>query len=80
MAEQPAGAIPLSVSENTPSGVADVVRKSVDKWLKNTEVVDILNKYKDYAFPISKDAPVTPPGMDPAENHAAVNGGRQGWR
>eukprot|EP00873_Tetraselmis_striata_P000416 jgi/Tetstr1/420680/TSEL_011767.t1 len=62
MAEQPAGAIPLSVSENTPSGVADVVRKSVDKWLKNTEVVDILNKYKDYAFPISKDAPVTPPG------------------
>jgi len=52
----------LTVSEATPAEAAAVVKKAGDKWLKNTEVVDILNHYSQYGFPVSTEAPATPTG------------------
>jgi hypothetical protein len=57
-----ASATPLTVSEATPAEAAAVVKKAGDKWLKNTEVVDILNHYSQYGFPVSTEAPATPTG------------------
>lgn len=42
--------------------VIELLRQSHVRWLKNTEVCDILLNYKAYDFPLSVSAPVTPPG------------------
>ena len=42
--------------------VIDLLRQSRVRWLKNTEVCDILLNYRQYEFGLSTTAPITPPG------------------
>ncbi len=42
--------------------VIDLLRQSKARWLKNTEVCDILLNYRQYDFNLSQTAPVTPNG------------------
>ena len=42
--------------------VVDLLRQSRVRWLKNTEVCDILLNYRQYEFELSTTAPITPPG------------------
>ena len=42
--------------------VIDRLRQSRVRWLKNTEVCDILLNYRQYEFGLSTTAPITPPG------------------
>jgi hypothetical protein len=42
--------------------VVELLRQSRVRWLKNTEVCDILLNYKAYDFSLSASAPVQPPG------------------
>jgi hypothetical protein len=42
--------------------VIDLLRQSRVRWLKNTEVCDILLNYRQYEFELSTTAPITPPG------------------
>ena len=42
--------------------VIDLLRQSRVRWLKNTEVCDILLNYRQYEFELSTTAPNTPPG------------------
>lgn len=42
--------------------VVDLLRQSKARWLKNTEVCDILLNYRGYDFELSQTAPVTPTG------------------
>ena len=42
--------------------VVVLLRQSKARWLKNTEVCDILLNYRGYDFELSQTAPVTPTG------------------
>jgi hypothetical protein len=42
--------------------IIDLLRQSRGRWLKNTEVCDILLNHRQYAFELSTTAPITPPG------------------
>ena len=42
--------------------IVDLLRQSRARWLKNTEVCDILLNYRAYDFSLSNNAPVCPPG------------------
>ena len=45
--------------------VIELLKQSRSRWLKNTEVCDILLNYKSYDFELSANAPDRPPGMTP---------------
>ena len=51
-----AGAIHL------PQTARDILLKGREAWLKNTEVLELLQNYRDYRFPVSKEPPEQPPG------------------
>lgn len=45
--------------------IIELLRQARSRWLKNTEVCDILLNFKAYDFSLSVSAPVTPPGASP---------------
>ena len=47
---------------STRTHVIDMLDQSRTRWLKNTEVCDMLLNYRSYGFALSKTAPVRPPG------------------
>uniref|UniRef100_A0A061R9Y9 Cg-1-domain-containing protein n=1 Tax=Tetraselmis sp. GSL018 TaxID=582737 RepID=A0A061R9Y9_9CHLO len=52
----------ISASDRTPVEVREALQKSSERWLRNTEVKDILLNYNSYGFPVSVEPPVQPPG------------------
>ena len=38
--------------------------KGRTSWLKNTEVLDLLQNYREYRFTVSREAPNRPPGWE----------------
>lgn len=47
---------------STRAHVIEMLNQSRTRWLKNTEVCDMLLNYRSYGFALSKTAPVRPPG------------------
>ena len=47
---------------STRTHVIDMLDQSRTRWLKNTEVCDMLLNHRSYGFALSKTAPVRPPG------------------
>ncbi len=47
---------------STRAHVIEMLKQSRTRWLKNTEMCDMLLNYRSYGFALSKTAPVRPPG------------------
>lgn len=45
-----------------PKPVRDLITKARTSWLKNTEVVDLLQNYSKYRFQLNRETPICPPG------------------
>ena len=58
-----AGALSISATGKTPKQVKEAVEKAGERWLKNPEVIDILQNYEKYEFKVSNEPPVQPPGQ-----------------
>lgn len=56
-------AIPIDPSDpSLPPKVREVLHKGRTSWLKNPEVCDLLVNHAAFNLPISRDAPMQPPG------------------
>ena len=53
---------PVAADGSNRAHIVELLRQARSRWLKNTEVCDILLNYKAYDFSLSSTAPVTPPG------------------
>jgi hypothetical protein len=61
--QQGGQAIPIDPTDpNLPPKVRDVLHKGRTSWLKNPEVCDLLVNHAAFNMPISRDAPMQPPG------------------
>ncbi|GAB4817845.1 hypothetical protein N2152v2_004891 [Parachlorella kessleri] len=61
--ERKGGAGPLDGSlETLPSQVKEIIAKARASWLKNPEVVDILENFRHYRLAVSSEPPVQPAG------------------
>lgn len=49
-------------SQPLPAVVKEIVTKARTTWLKNDEVLKILQHYKSFDLPIGKEAPKSPGG------------------
>ena len=49
-----------SAEAETKAHISDIIRQSKSRWLKNTEVCDVLLNYPVYEFGLSLDAPYAP--------------------
>ena len=67
---------PLEATEAVPGSVRDAVVKARTSWLKNTEVVDILENWGRYKLRVNSLAPRKPAGEAPARGRAGA--GRRG--
>ncbi len=56
-----ASALPIIATDNTPKLVKEAVEKAGERWLKNPQVIDILQNYEKYEFKVSTEPPVQPP-------------------
>ncbi len=45
-----------------PKPVRDLITKARTSWLKNTEVLDLLQNYSKYRFQLNRETPICPPG------------------
>lgn len=45
-----------------PKVLRDILTKARTSWLRNQEVVDLLSRYRQYGFRVSKEPPQKPPG------------------
>lgn len=62
---------PSAVGEDgNGAHVINLVRQARERWLKNTEVCDILINYRQYGFHVSQTSTVTPPGAPPRARRA----------
>lgn len=60
------GAVPLVPNNGKLSPqVQEAIEEARERWLKTTEVTDIIANYEQYGFPVSTEAPVQPPGQAP---------------
>eukprot|EP00951_Prasinocladus_malaysianus_P038852 scaffold429829_cov49-Prasinocladus_malaysianus.AAC.2 len=53
-------------TDKTPDEIKEVLEKAGERWLKTTEVSDILENYKKYDFKVSLVPPNQPPGSNVA--------------
>jgi hypothetical protein len=50
------------LDNSMPKPAREIIIKARTSWLKNTEVVDVLNNYRSFQYKLSKDAPNAPQG------------------
>ncbi len=42
--------------------IRGLISKARTSWLKNTEVIDILQNFKSFGFKLNRETPICPPG------------------